>query len=231
MMPGALPERALIEPRTFRNTYEEAKADAETLLVGEMEAGLPATIHRPSMVVGDSATGRIIQFQVFYHLCEFLSGRRTAGIVPDSRGFRLDIIPVDYVARAIQLSTGCADAAGRIFNLCTGPDDAPLLDDIGRRVRNWLSAQGRAVPPLRVVSPRVIRALLPAAKCVVGAARRRALNTIPFFLDYLESPSGFANSNSRRFFAAAGLDVPAVGGYLDSILGYYLQRASADALE
>ena len=55
-----------------------------------MQAGLPATIHRPSMVVGDSQTGKVIHFQVFYHLCEFLSGRRTLGIVPDTGDAALD---------------------------------------------------------------------------------------------------------------------------------------------
>src|SRR5262249_47879396 len=89
-MPGTVPERAFPEARAFRNSYEAAKAEAETFLLEHMARGLPATVHRPSMVVGDSRDGRIIQFQVFYHLCEFLSGRRTAGVIPGARDIRLD---------------------------------------------------------------------------------------------------------------------------------------------
>ena len=96
-MSGTVPERAFGEARTFRNSYEEAKAEAETLLLQQIERGLPATIHRPSMVVGDSRDGTIIQFQVFYYLCEFLSGRRTVGVVPETHDIRLDVVPVDYV--------------------------------------------------------------------------------------------------------------------------------------
>ncbi len=55
----------------------------------------PLTIHRPSMVVGRSDTGRIIRFQVFYYLCDFLSGAKTWGFVPDTGEATLDIIPVD----------------------------------------------------------------------------------------------------------------------------------------
>jgi thioester reductase-like protein len=74
---GLVPEAPLARPRVFRNTYEHAKADAEDELWAAIRAGLPATVHRPSMVVGDSHTGKIIHFQVFYHLCAYLSGART----------------------------------------------------------------------------------------------------------------------------------------------------------
>ena len=43
------------------------------------------TLHRPSMVVGHAETGKVIHFQVFYHLCEFLSGRHTRGLIPADR--------------------------------------------------------------------------------------------------------------------------------------------------
>ncbi len=83
---GSVPEEWLHGPRDFHNTYEQAKAEAEEVVRVEVEKGLPLTVHRPSMVVGDSGSGRIIHFQVFYHLCEFLSGRRTCGLSPDFGG-------------------------------------------------------------------------------------------------------------------------------------------------
>ena len=41
----------------FNNYYEETKHDAEAEVRRRMAAGLPATIYRPSIVVGDSRTG------------------------------------------------------------------------------------------------------------------------------------------------------------------------------
>jgi thioester reductase-like protein len=223
-MAGTLPERPLHEPRTFRNSYEAAKAEAETFLLARMDSGLSATIHRPSMVVGHSRTGVIIQFQVFYHLCEFLSGQRTFGIIPDIRGFQLDIIPVDYVARAIQLSSLRNDASGRVFHLCSG-GESPALTDLSRMVRQRFEAAGRPTPPpLRTIPSAIMRALVPIAGWCVGSSARRALRSLPYFLDYLDSPPTFANENTCAYFSAAGITLPHPDSYLDAVLSYYLAR-------
>lgn len=62
---GALPEQWLNTPRNFHNTYEQSKAEAEIILKTEVDQGMPITVHRPSMIVGDSQTGRILNFQIF----------------------------------------------------------------------------------------------------------------------------------------------------------------------
>lgn len=230
-MPGIVPERPFSEARTFRNSYEAAKAEAEGFVLRHVGNGLPATVHRPSMVVGDSRTGRIIQFQVFYYLCEFLSGRRTLGVVPSSHGVRLDIIPVDYVARAIQLSSLNADAAGRVFHLCGGPSQAPTIEELAKRVREFFAAHGRPVPALRHVPPTLLRSVLPLASRFVPARTRRSLQSLPYFLAYLDSAAQtFGNADSQQYFSALGLHPPVVGSYLGPVLSYYLSsRKSGSA--
>ena len=49
--------------QTFRNTYEQTKLKAEQLVT---DSGLPAAIVRPSVIVGDSATGWTQAFNVIY---------------------------------------------------------------------------------------------------------------------------------------------------------------------
>jgi thioester reductase-like protein len=225
-MAGTVPERALTEPRSFRNSYEAAKAEAEAFVLREMERGLVATIHRPSMVVGRSEDGRIIQFQVFYYLCEFLSGQRTAGIIPDAHDIRLDIVPVDYVARAIQASSIDNVAAGRIFHLCAGPSEAPQINQLACRVRDFFATHGRRLPLLRPIPPVLMRALLPLVSRLATGDVRRSLKSLPYFLAYLGAPQTFANVRSEEFFSAVGLRVPPVETYLDAVLSYYLARQS-----
>ncbi len=112
-----LDEKPVTAPRTFHNTYEQAKAEAEEYLVSEIEENnLPLTIHRPSMVVGDANTGKAISFQVFYHLCEFLSGRYTLGILPNLTGAALDIVPVDYVTKVIAWSAATQLTSGKFMH-------------------------------------------------------------------------------------------------------------------
>src|SRR6185369_2418579 len=138
----ALEERWITEPRSFHNSYEQAKAEAEELVALACERGLPLTVHRPSMVVGDSTTGRIIRFQIFYHIVEFLSGRRTRGLFPSFGDARLDLIPVDVVAGTVCWSSRTAQTTGRILHLCSGPRDAITLVELRDRIRAKLRALG-----------------------------------------------------------------------------------------
>ena len=220
-MAGAVPERILHEPREFHNTYEAAKAEAEALVWAEVQAGLPATIHRPSMVVGDSTTGRIIHFQVFYYLCEFLSGRRTAGLIPSGGGFALDIVPVDFVARAIQIASDRDDAAGRILHLCSGPEHALPLGDLARRLDAIVTAcDGRRVT-LRQLPSGIIRAAVPVLRAFAPPRARRALQSLPFLLSYLDEQPRFETVRTHPYLAAAGLTVPRPQEYLPTVIRAY----------
>jgi thioester reductase-like protein len=222
-LPGIVPERRLVEARGFRNTYEAAKAEAEEMLFEEMDRGLPVTVHRPSMVVGDSRTGVVPSFQVFYYLCEWLSGQRTWGIVPDAGDLRLDIIPVDYVVRAIALALDHPDAAGRVFHLCSGPSQALPINTLSEHVAVAFGRhRGRQIR-LRRVSPRLVRRLLPLARAVAPPRVRRGLEAVPFFLSYLDERQAFDNTETRGFFASNGLSIPPVAAYLDHVLEFYLR--------
>lgn len=220
-MPGAVPETWIDTPRAFHNTYEQSKAEAEALIRAEVERGLPLTVHRPSMVVGEAATGRVIHFQIFYYLCEFLSGRRTRGLTPRLGEARLDIIPADYVGRALAWASRTPETAGRILHLCAGPEAAIPLVELQRRVRAAWRAQGFSLPSLKPLPPRLLRAALPLLRLLTPAPARKALNALPIFLDYLADTQAFANAQTRRLLEPAGIVAPAPTDYLDRLFEYY----------
>lgn len=223
-MAGPLREEPVRQTRVFHNTYETAKAEAEDYLLSEITAGLPATIHRPSMVVGDAHTGRILHFQVFYHLAEFLSGRRTWGFLPDLRDARLDIVPVDYVAAAIALATARPETAGRILHLCAGPNGALSLTELARQVRSVFRVRGLKLATLRCLHPSLFAGITCLTRCAMPLHTRRAWQGLPHFLAYLRSRQVFDGRASRAYFAAQGLPFPSVSCFLPRVLGYYLQR-------
>ncbi len=225
---GPLPEHQITTPRSFHNTYEQAKAEAEDWL-GHAGEGLPITVHRPSMVVGDARTGRTIHFQVFYHLVEFLSGLRTRGVLPQCGEARLDIVPVDYVADAIVWSSTQSTMAGKVLHLCAGPEGSLPLQALRTHVCGQFSRIGKT-PPRGVFLPLgLFRLILPALRALAPRRLQRAIDTLPVFLDYLKERQEFSNKTSRALLMAHGIELPAVDGYLKNVLDYYfhsLVRAS-----
>ena len=70
---GEFPEDALEEGQAFRNHYEETKYEAELLVRKAMADGVPPTIYRPGIVVGDSETGDTQKYDGPYFLATFLA--------------------------------------------------------------------------------------------------------------------------------------------------------------
>ncbi len=213
------------EASDFHNTYEASKWQAEQILWEEIDGGLPATIHRPSMIVGDSQHGRIIHFQVFYHLMEFINGRRTFGIVPDTEEAVLDIIPVDYVAQAICLASLNCLGTGEVWHLCSGPQRTLPLAQLSLRIREMLSARGETSPSLQHLSRADFRNKLKQLTNSASDSQKRFLAGLPYLLDYLDSVQIFDNSITNATLSAHNLKIPAVESYLETVMTKFWDRS------
>lgn len=223
---GPLPEKWINEPRSFHNTYEQAKAEAEAVMEHQqVKDELPMTVHRPSMIVGNSHNGRIPHFQIFYYLIEFLSGRRTLGFLPDLSQNHLDIAPADYVAQAIVWSSSNPLTIGKILHLCAGPDQAISLDMLRTVVLAKFCARGLSVPSKRTLPADWFNTVVQMVVPFAPNQLKRALRTLPIFLDYLSEDQVFANVHTRQLLEPAGLVLPHVDVFLDPVLSYYLSRA------
>ncbi|MBI3154489.1 MAG: SDR family oxidoreductase [Burkholderiales bacterium] len=218
-----IPERWLAEPRGFHNTYEQAKAEAEDYLREATAAyPLPLTVHRPSMVVGDSHTGRIIGFQVFYFLCEFLSGRRTHGLYPAFGAASLDVIGCDIVAEAIAAASNDPATVGRILHLCSGAREAVPIHDLKEQVRRAYSHHGLSVPGDHVLPRRCYGALARLLARVAPRELRKPLATLPIYLDYLADTQAFDDAGFRTWLQGRGMSRPAPSAYLPAVLDHFL---------
>jgi long-chain acyl-CoA synthetase len=83
--------------QSFRNTYEQTKLEAESVVHA---CDAPTAILRPSIVVGDSVTGWTPAFNVIYFpLMAF--ARNLLPSVPADRDGHVDIVCVDTVADAL----------------------------------------------------------------------------------------------------------------------------------
>ncbi|OHX38405.1 hypothetical protein BJL95_08875 [Methylomonas sp. LWB] len=221
-MPGLIPETWITETRAFHNTYEQSKAEAEDYLREKMlELNLPVTVHRPSMVVGHSETGKIIHFQIFYYICDFLSGRLTFGLLPHLGNAKLDIIPVDYVAKCIKTSSQRLDFVGKIFHLCSGPDQALKLVDIIKILQCISKEHVSDIPKVISIPLWAFNILTKATKHFIPKSTRRKTKSFPFFLAYLEARTSFDNQLSVQTLP---IQPPLTHTYFQTVITRYWTR-------
>jgi len=92
-------ESELAVGQSYRNTYEQTKAEAEALVRSRL-GSVPGIILRPSIIVGDSRSGATSSFKMMYWPLKIYA-RRLWRTVPGFPDAVLDIVPVDYVATAV----------------------------------------------------------------------------------------------------------------------------------
>lgn len=173
-----------------RNTYERTKQEAERAV---RSSGLPATIVRPSIVVGDSRTGWTPAFNVIYWPLQAFA-RGLFPQVPGDPDTTVDIVPIDTVADAL-LTLVEEDFEPGVIPIVAG-DDAPTARELAGLAA---AAFGADVP--RFVAPGVA----PEAEERAGA-----------YLPYFRNHSVFDADRGR----ALGFAPPPIADYFDAIMGY-----------
>ena len=212
--PGLFGEDDLDVPgQRFANAYERTKHDAERLVRAAMAGGLPATILRPSIVVGDAETGATAKYDGPYGIVRYLLRWPARVPVPLPLFGRpsetaVNLVPRGFVVAALDALAHDAAAAGETVALA---DPAPLTVDA--LVAVLARACGRRVLPVP----------LPASW--VGAAQRlpgleRLTGITPASLPYFTHPTRYATTHARRLLAPHGIDVPPFETYADRLVAF-----------
>jgi len=151
--PGVFAEDELDRGQGFRNPYEQSKWEAERLV--RSVPGLPATVVRPSIVVGDSQTGWTAAFNVLYHPLQAFA-RGLVDAIPADPDSIVDVVPVDYVADGILAALEAPEPPATLA-LVAGPHAARLADLTEAAARYF----DRAPPALGGDPPDGLEAFLP----------------------------------------------------------------------
>lgn len=121
---GRILENELDHDAGFRNFYEESKYLAEAE-VEKLKDQVPVTVFRPSVVVGDSATGETAKYDGIYYLIQYL--RKAPALLRlinvGNRNVSLNLVPVDFVVDAMAILSEDERAIGKTVALA---DPSPL---------------------------------------------------------------------------------------------------------
>ena len=210
--PGLFTEDMLEEGQTFNNFYEETKYLAEVEVQRAMHRGLPATIYRPAVVVGDSRTGATQKYDGPYFVIQWLLRQPRLALMPvvgDTTRTRFNVVPLDFVVGAITYLSGRMDSLGAVYSLA---DPNPLTVD--EMLSELARATGRTM--IRLPLPRSLAKL--SIDRVPGVY---ALLRIPSSaVDYFELPTTFGTTRAQAALAGTGIGCPSFPEYADRLVAF-----------
>jgi len=213
---GPFREDDLDVGQRFRNAYEQSKFESEQLVREyQVARGLPITVARPSIIVGDSRSGWTASFNVLYWPTRAL-GRGSFPVLPARRRSPVDVVSVDYVADAVYALAAMPEAAGNTYHL-TSANKATSISELLALACDKLDVKA---PPL--VSPLLYRRVLAPLLGLVQPRRREFLRATATYVPYFAVRAEFDDSRARAALSPQIVAKP-LGQYYGQIIDYALQ--------
>lgn len=218
---SSLKEALIPFPREFHNTYEYSKSLCENELRRHFQRGTPITLYRPSMVVGNSKTGEIIKFQVFYFISEIISGRKSFGILPQLNTRTLDIIPVDILVEMISLSLDNPNTIGKVLHLCSGPKKSISLIDLQKMIINIYNDHHIYTPKLKFVPTSIVKLFIDKIK---ANFQNNKINALKEVFEYVNTNQYFENKETLKILNINEDFIAKPEEYIRNIFEYYIKK-------
>ena len=213
--------------------YHQTKFEAEKLV--RQQAKVPWRVYRPAIVVGDSRTGEMDKIDGPYYFFKAIQKVRHA--VPEWFPLvglevgRTNIVPVDYVAAAMDHIAHEDGLDGRAFHLVN-----PKMQKVGD-VMNTFASAGHAPHMVLRVDKRMTDMLpkgvlsyamkLPALKDI----RRSVLADMGVpdkVLEYVSLAPNFDARDTRRALEGSGIELPPLESYADKLWDYWERNLDPD---
>ncbi len=206
---GRILETELEHNAGFRNYYEETKYLAE-LEVQALQGELPVTIHRPSVVCGDSRTGETAKYDGIYYLIHYLLKWPSvlSSFNIGNRDVDLNLVPVDFVVEAMATIAEEPLSIGKTVQLA---DPAPLstkalFDKIAHAIGGRRS---RVTIPAPLVHRSLMLPLAPSISDLPHSA-------VPYF--FLKQT--YDTTQATALLKPHGVSCPPFESYVDTVVDF-----------
>lgn len=206
---GLILENELRHTAGFRNHYEETKYLAE-LEVEELKSELPVTIHRPSVVCGDSRTGETVKYDGIYYLIRYLLKWPSvlSAFNIGSKVVTLNLVPVDFVVEAMSALARDSSALGKTIQIA---DPNPLTtEDLFNTIARSLDVKGSVITlPFSLVQSSLMFPISPKITDLPHSA-------VPYF--FLKQT--YDTAQASRLLQPRGISCPPFQSYVKTIADY-----------
>jgi NAD(P)-dependent dehydrogenase (short-subunit alcohol dehydrogenase family) len=215
------------------NPYFRTKHDSEAVV--RNECSRPWRVYRPGIVVGNSETGEMDKVDGPYYFFKLI--RRIRNTMPQwmpmpgVEGREINIVPIDFVVRAMDHIAHVEGLDGRAFHLTDpNPPTAGEVIDIFARAAH--------APESSIRLPAVVtEALDPIVRAGLGAiplADRVAKRVLADFgvpaqvLIYINWPTHFDSRGTQAALEGSGISVPPLSSYADKLWDYWERHLDPD---
>ncbi len=230
---GVFREDMFEEAEDLDHPYFKTKHDSEALVRNEYDR--PYRIYRPGFVVGDSKTGYIDKIDGPYYFFKFIQKMRqmlppwvpTVGI----EGGRINIVPVDFVADALDYLAHKKGLDGKCFHLT---DPHPYR--IGEVLNIFAKAAHAPQMTMRVNAK--MFGFIPApilyglgSLSPVKRAIRVVLQDLGIPRDvfqFVNWPTRYDNREAARALKGSGIEVPRLDSYAYRLWDYWERNLDPD---
>jgi NAD(P)-dependent dehydrogenase (short-subunit alcohol dehydrogenase family) len=213
--------------------YFQTKHESEAVVREESE--VPWRVYRPGIVVGHSETGEMDKIDGPYYFFKLLQRARNA--VPQwfpgigIEGRKINIVPVDFVAKAMDHIAHIEGLDGQAFHLT---DPKPLT--AGQVINTFAKAAHAPEAVMRIDSrmfdfiPKQVRGgltMLPPVKRITDQVL--ADFGIPrSVLVYINYPTDFDSTKTQVALEETGIAVPELRSYADKLWDYWERNLDPD---
>jgi NAD(P)-dependent dehydrogenase (short-subunit alcohol dehydrogenase family) len=212
--------------------YFRTKHDSEAVV--RSECSRPWRVYRPGIVVGHSETGEMDKIDGPYYFFKLI--RRLRNAIPQwmpligVEGREINLVPVDYVTKAMDHIAHLDELDGRAFHLTDpNPRTAGQVIDI-------FAAAAHAPQTSARVPPVAVEPLLPFLKGLVavppvGLAVDGILSDLGVprsVLTYVNYPTRFDSRQAQAALRGTDITVPPLEAYADKLWDYWERHLDPD---
>jgi NAD(P)-dependent dehydrogenase (short-subunit alcohol dehydrogenase family) len=213
--------------------YFQTKHESEAVVREECE--VPWRIYRPGIVVGHSETGEMDKIDGPYYFFKVLQRARNAlpqwfpGVGIEGR--RINLVPVDFVAKAMDHIAHLDGLDGQAFHLT---DPNPLT--AGQVINTFAKAAHAPEAAMRIDSrmfdfiPKQVRmglTMLPPVKRITDQVLSD-LGIPRSVLVYINYPTDFDSTKTQEVLEGTGISVPPLRSYADKLWDYWERNLDPD---
>jgi short-subunit dehydrogenase len=223
---GLFREDMFDEGQKLADPYSRTKFESEKLV--RDEATVPWRVYRPAIVVGHSQTGEMDKIDGPYYFFKVI--QRIRALVPQwapmvgLEGGRINVVPVDFVAQAMDHIAHEPGLDGQAFHLTDPkPKSAGQLVNTFARAAHGPQATMRIDRQMMNVVPKQARSML-AQLPPVKRITDQVLGDFGIpreVLSYIDYPSDYDSRDAQRALEGSGIQVPALEAYADRLWDYW----------